>query len=294
VTFQFSDFVASTGVDGSISAEDILALRRVVWADGLINAPEIEGIFAINARLTDSSREWSDFLVEAVTNWLIEAQQPRGYIDEAQANWLIAHVTTEGNCGSDATLELLVHMLERATSAPQNLRDFTRDQAEKQASNGPISAEKAKMLRRLIFAPASDRPAGVAQSEAEMLFRIKDAALPHDNAPEWQTLFVQAVGNYLQGFGGKEPLSRDREIELERFMNDTASGFGGFFARMAKGGAGQALAQPIVQPDLVAQIHTVAQITGSEQNWLDHELQMDGQCDAMEQALLKFLAENAD
>ncbi len=307
MSFQFSDFAATAGGNGSISAADILALRRVVWADGHINTPEIEAIFEINARLTAFNREWSDFFVEAVTNWLVESQEPRGYIDAAQASWMIARISSEGNCGSPATLELLVHMLERATSAPQNLRDFTRLQAEKYAAtrdNGTITADKAKLLRRLIYAPGSDRPAGVARCEAEMLFRIKDAALTRDNAPEWQQLFVQGVGNYLQGFGGKEPLGRERELELEAFMNDTTQSFGGFFARMANGGLPQLDQKPVPTPDIQsqihdaqihdAQIHDAEQITRTEQSWLDHELQMDGQCDAMEQALLKFLAENAD
>ena len=36
-----------------------------------------------------------------------------------------------------------------------------------------------------------------------MLFRLKDATLYDVNAPEWDRLFVQGVGSYLLGFGGK-------------------------------------------------------------------------------------------
>src|SRR5690606_30862055 len=92
-----------------------------------------------------------------------------------------------------------------------------------------------KVLRRAIFAAGGDRPAAVSRDEAEMLFRLKDATLGADNTPAWKQLFVQGVGNYLQGYVSlSAQLTRERAAELEAFMNDADSSVGRFFGRMAK------------------------------------------------------------
>lgn len=129
----------------------------------------------------------------------------------------------------------------------QNLRSYALAQIEQAVltgegptrksgalEKGHVSKAEAGLLRRLLFASGSDRPAGVSQAEAEALFRIKDASLGGDNAPEWKQLFVQGVGNYIAGFTSGEALSRDRAAELEAFMNDRRSSTGGFLARFGK------------------------------------------------------------
>jgi len=88
----------------------------------------------------------------------------------------------------------------------------------------------------VIFASGGDGPASVSQAEAEMLFRIKDATLGGANAPDWQRLFVQGVGNYLQGWNGARGITRERAGELEAFMNDTSVSLSGFFGRMSRAG----------------------------------------------------------
>ena len=147
----------------------------------------------------------------------------------------------------------------------------------------------------MIFAQAGDRPGAVGRSEAEMLFRLKDATLGADNAPEWKQLFVQGVGNYLQGFGGYEPLTRERATELEHFMNDTAVHIGGFFSRMgdlvADGGLTKALAARPARRDRAAEADAAQAVTDDEQLWLQDRIDADDRLDEFDQALLDFLAE---
>ncbi len=130
-----------------------------------------------------------------------------------------------------------------------------------------------------------------------MLFRIKDATLDANNAPEWERLFVQGVGNYLQGWQGANGLSRERAAELEGFMNDTASDLGRFFRRMAVtnvNGLAQAALdvgfgrrKPAVDPaTLAARDHTV---TDTEKLWLDARIDANDRIDHLDEALLRFL-----
>ena len=190
-------------------------------------AVQNHAIFALNDRLSTPSREWIEFFVEAIGAMLIEQSNPRGYVSPEAADWLIARIEADGQPASAAELELLVHLAERASAEPTRLKAFALAQLEaavltgsgptrdgERLDPGCINAAEAKLLRRLIFASGGDGPACVSKGEAELLFRLKDATLNAANAPEWQQLFVQGVGNYLQGMAGAEAPSAAREAEL--------------------------------------------------------------------------------
>lgn len=315
MSMQFPDLPRQGATPTAITADDILALRRSIWQDGKIAPAEAESLLAMNATIAAPGREWIDFFVEALSVWLVDQQDPRGYVDGPQADWLIERLPRAGA----AEIELLVHVLEKALSAPDHLRRFALDQVEKSVIEGDrcVTAQEAALLRRLIFASGGDGPASVAQSEAEALFRIKDACLAADNAPEWQRLFAQGVGNYLQGCPNFAATSREREQQLETFMNSPEPGLFGFMRRMGHHApapsADDLRAEHIgVDPDqaisfaghkfnlesdaellghdLEAAARTAAAIDGNEQSWLDGHIQADGTVDRYEQALLDFLA----
>jgi hypothetical protein len=163
---------------------------------------------------------------------------------------------------------------------------------------GGINAEESRLLRAFVFASGGDRPAAVSKAEAELLFRIKAASAGHDNAPEWKQLFVQGVGNYLQGFSGHEPLSATRAAELEAFMNDTAVNVGRFFKQMAETNpveAAQAAKAEYAEDgdylEFDEKAAADAEVTSEEQAFLNKMLNADGQIDELEKALLEFIAE---
>jgi hypothetical protein len=133
-----------------------------------------------------------------------------------------------------------------------------------------------------------------------MLFRIKDASLGKANAPGWKQLFVQGVGNFLQGYSLHQPLPVDRAAELEVFMNDRKSGVGGFFGRMFDAlGTGTANTEVVnflhnglgKSPgrDFAGESSEAAKVTDVEGAWLHAEIDEDGQTDEFEKALLDFL-----
>lgn len=315
MSISFQGLVADAAAQGAITASDILALRQTVWTDNSISAEEAEAILAINTGITDPDAGWTDFFVEALTQWLVHAQDPRGYVDEAQGGWLLDRIDRGGRVETMAEIELLVHLLEAATSTPQSLRAYALAQVEKAVmdGNGPtraggtlepgkVTAGEAQLLRRMIFASGGDGPASVSVEEAELLFRIKNASLGADNAPEWKQLFVQGVGNYLEGCRNLAPLSRAREAELETFVESRDEGVGGFLSRMFRSspdmqGAkvylqGGEMAPERLGSTLAAMADTDAAITSGEQAWIDARIQADGTIDPYEQALLDFLRED--
>lgn len=198
-----------------INAQELRALRGEVWGDGSVSAKEAEKLLAMN-RFVEPSREWTEFFVEAICEFMLSQGEPRGYVTEDEATWLLRHVNRGGHVETHAELELIVKLLERAEYAPPTLRRFALGALEQTVLTGEgptreggpevprISDAETAMIRRLIFAPASDGPAKVSAAEAEMLFRLKDATIGAHNSPEWKRLFVQGIANHLMAQIGTE------------------------------------------------------------------------------------------
>ena len=99
---------------------------------------------------------------------------------------------------------------------------------------GFVAREDVEALRNTVFAATQGSSLHVTRDSAEALFRIAHATAGADNDAAFDELFAQAIGNYLMGvaFSGT-PDRADvlrHEAELEK-----ATGFGGFFAAMARG-----------------------------------------------------------
>lgn len=313
MTMQFRSLAEHAVADGEIDAAEILELRRSAWPDGRISPDEAEAIFVVNDRIVAPSAEWSDFFTEALVEFIINTAEPRGYVSDENARWLIERVTHDGKVNSLTELELIVRILEKAQSTPEALRAFALEQLERavltgegptraggELDPGSITSAECALIRRTIFAAGGDRPAAVSQREAEMLFRLKDATLGAANAAEWERLFVQGVGNYLQGWQGAKGLTRERAGELETFMNARTSNLGNFFKRMVKTNA-NGLTQAVRevgfgrrQPprDTTGQAAQDHALTQTESLWLNARIDADDKVDALEEALLRFLDED--
>lgn len=312
MSLEFGDLTTQIAADGRISAEEILELRRLGWADGRMSPDEAEALFVANETCAAPSREWCDFFVEALTSFIVYEVEPRGYVDPEMAEELMARVDRDGRVCTMTELELLVRVIEVAASVPQALRDYTLRQVEEAVTlgEGPtrhgqlarqgINAAEVEILRRLIFGTDSERPAGVSKAEAEMLFRIKDATLYEANAPEWHDLFVKGVAQFLLGFGGHEALPPERARELEQFMTREGAGIGGFLNRMVTSkpdadGFGSLLTIGGEEPGYLAdwddETDAASQLAPEDHSWLRDMLDADEELDEMEKALIAFIDE---
>jgi hypothetical protein len=309
MSMHFRDIAAQAAADGVIGADEILSLRAAGWADGKMEPEEAEALFLANERLERPTPEWSAFFVEALSTFVVNTVEPRGYVDDAMGEELVARIDRDGQVDSLAELELLVKVLEISLGTPAALKAFALKQLEEAVLTGEgptrdgqldakgINAVEADLLRRAIFAAGGDRPAAVSKGEAEMLFRLKDATLFEVNAPEWEKLFVQGVANYLFGFGGAEPLSPERALELEQFMGRECSGVGGFLARMGSskpdfdGAFASLLDMGQTGPSAEQAAAEAGELTGPEGDWLHDMLDADEELDPLEKALIAYIAE---
>ncbi|WP_209349025.1 hypothetical protein [Pontixanthobacter sp. CEM42] len=310
MSVQFGNLAAKVAADGIVSRDEILSLRQLGWGDGKIFREEAEAIFAINHQIHEPSTEWVDFFVEAISDMVRNGTEPRNYVDDAEAAWLVAALDQDGKLETMAELALLTDVLERAQNVPETLKHYTLKQIEEavltgsgptrcggELSDSHISSAECKLVRRIIFSSGGYGPAAVSRFEAEMLFRLKDATLDHDSADEWPKLFVDGVANYLQGFtAANAQLEHGRMKELEAFIADDSVNVGRFFGRMAKAAPqvhnhfGKAFGKKPANSGFVAREAAGNVVTENEKNWLDGMIEADGDVDALEQALLERLA----
>ncbi|MFM5931053.1 MAG: hypothetical protein ACKOPQ_09115 [Novosphingobium sp.] len=312
MTMHFRALAEQAAADGAISPDEILALRRAGWGDGAITPEEAEALFAVNDRIANPSAEWADFFVEALSEFVVNAIEPRGYVDQGQADWLVSRIDHDGRLESLCELELLVKIIEKASNVPQSLKDYVLGQLETAVltgegptragslEKGSINAAEVALLRRAIFAQASDRPAAASRSEAEMLFRLKDATLGAANAPEWKRLFVQGVGSYLAGYNSYTPLETGRARELESFMDANTPNLLGFAGRMARADVETGFVTAFRSVfgkkkvrDFAAEANEAARVTVEEDSWLQGQIDGNDQIDEFDEALLAFLKEEA-
>lgn len=241
-------------------------------------------------------------------DYLIGRGQPRGYVTDSDADWLIHHIGKDGRIESHAELELIVKLLERAQYAPESLKSFALREIEQtvltgsgptrrggELQPGRIDDAECALLRRLVFAAAGDGPARVSRSEAEMLFRLKDATLGADNSADWQRLFVQGVANHLMALQSYVQPSPETATRLEQPYRPDPFGkvmaaFGSEVAPIRETLDFETETDRIAEHD--AEVARDAEVNAGEAEWLKRLFDGDGARDPLEQALLEFLAED--
>lgn len=312
MTTQFIDIAQRAAADGQITADELLALRREGWGDGIITREEAEALFALNTALAVRSSEWCDFFVEAIGEFVLNAAPPRLQCSAQEAEWLIAQVDRDGIVESAAELEAVVRIIERAENVPERLKNYALAVVEREVLTGTgptrcggalsathISAAECRIIRRVIFASGGCAPAAVSRFEAEMLFRLKDATLADENAAEWDDLFIDGVANFLKGFVlPSAQLDHARRRELEAFVADNRANVGRFMGRVIRevpqvaNDFGKVFGKKKpAATDYAALAAEGEKVTAYESEWLDGMIAADGEVDALETRLIARLAE---
>lgn len=241
--------VAGLSAKDRITAQDVVMLRREVFADGVVTRGEAEALFALDATATDKCQEWPPFFVEAVTDYIVHQEKPAGYISQDNADWLIQTISRDGMVDGLTELELLVHVLEKARSSPGRLSAYALEQVANAVVDGKgplmlggalvpglIAKAEVDLLRRILYAYGGDGNIAVTRTEAEVLFRINEQTAAGDNDPSWNELFVKAIANFVMCSAGYEAPTREAALRRDSFFEKAEPEIGSFFSRMLSGG----------------------------------------------------------
>lgn len=301
-----------------ITAIDTLAVRRVVYHDGAINPQELEVVFALDEAAELREPEWTAFFVEAVTDYIVHQQEPKGYISEDNAHWLKDRIARDGIVSTASELEALVKVIEKAQSSPDWLAAFALDQvkhaivhgdgplADGHLEPGRVTAAEADLMRRVLYGFGGGGNIAVTRAEAEILFDINDATANARNDPVWNDLFVKAMANALMVASGYQPPSREAALRREEWL-DEGPDTGGFLAKLASAGLKGVLNgyEPGTSEKNAsdrwaernahyAKAAAAAEtISDGEAEWLAARIGRDGVLHENEKAVLRFLAEES-
>jgi hypothetical protein len=312
---EFSKTAALRGLadSGRITPDDVLMLRREVFGDGVVSRAEAEKLFALDRACRERCTEWTEFFVEALTDFIVHQEKPRGYVSGEQADWLIGAIAENGIVETESELELLVAILEKAKSSPEKLSAYALEQVEHAVLDGSgslgrrgnltpckINNSEVQLLRRILYAFGGDGNIAVTRAEAEALFRLNDRTADAENDPEWNELFVKAVANFVLCGTGYEPPTREEALAHDRFLETAEPSIGGFFARMASGGLSGLLAayspSRTIESDWEAHNHAAdaqarnaERVEASEARWLAERIGGDRPMHDNEKALLAFI-----
>ena len=58
MTTHFTELAQRAAADGQVTSQEVLALRRQGWGDGIIVREEAEALFALNNALDFRDEEW--------------------------------------------------------------------------------------------------------------------------------------------------------------------------------------------------------------------------------------------
>ena len=293
--------IRSVGADGHVSADDVLFLRKNVFADGVVSRAELAALFALAEKAPQGDPEWADYFAEASADFFLREEEPHGYLTDQEFEHLEAFVTRDGKKASAIELQLLVRLMEKATATPPAMAEFVADQFRRlireRKGGARIARNDADLLRRYLYASAGDGSIAVTKEEAELLFDLHEMTYAADNDPSWADLFIKAVAAHLMAHVGYRPLPREEALRLHDWVKDQTVNPAGFFGRMFSGGLagireayGQktSIAAKKNADDAIAAA-IAEQVTAQEADWLADRIGRNGKFDDIERALVYYM-----
>jgi hypothetical protein len=306
---------------GSITADDLLTLRRSVFSDGIVSRAEAEAIFRLDRMCAEKAAVWGEFFVDSLTDYFVWKSEPPKYVDDAGARFLIDSITVDGRVEGKTALELLVNVVHWAEAVPESLI-LLMLQAVKESvltpfrapygrgrNAGTVTATDVRLVRRAVYAPGGGGSYTVTRREAEMIFDINDAAVGSENDAGWQDLFVKAIANHLMfPRSAPQPMSAEAYNRREAWLEESR-GVGRLLAEVGRNtarlnladgwsswdpfGSRAAEARKAQEESRLREALARESIDEAEARWLLKRIAGDGAVHSNEVALLKFIQANA-
>lgn len=99
-----------------VTAQDVVWLRREVFADGEVTREAADELFAVAKARMNNAPEWTELFVELITEHVVWQTRPTGVVSDEQAKWLLQRAD---ECKSLEAMATLVNVLAAAHRAPQ-------------------------------------------------------------------------------------------------------------------------------------------------------------------------------
>lgn len=309
-------------VSGGIDAGKVLRLRQEVFRDGVTDRDEANFLFYLNEQAGPSNDDaWYYFFVEALSGYFVHKQEIPGYLGDDDANFLVEQITHDGKIDRRTEFGLLLNIMNRMRTCPENVIVLALEGVKEtvlgggdglfgpeERRPGVIDPADVELIRAVIFSGGGDGSLTITKREAELVFDLNNRTADKENAPQWRTLFVQAIANYLM-FSGQAPAVPDRaEVARGEQWLEERGGTGSFAKQMLKSmnpyvvgrtARGMFGGQPEQEEEAGTGLSGIADslahesINEAEAKWLIDHIMEDGLLHENERALLAFIKEES-
>ena len=115
---------------GSITFDDVVSLRELVYSDGKIGQKEAEVLFKLRKELNDfgNLKEWNRFFIQAICDYILDDDRSPESIDDQEATWLINQIG-EDEIIDDVERRLLRKLRKKARHFPSSLQNILKHTA---------------------------------------------------------------------------------------------------------------------------------------------------------------------
>jgi hypothetical protein len=302
---------------GSVREADVRELRALYFGETPLREDDANAIFEIDAACAVKDPDWQDFFIEAITDYVVDSAEPRGYINTENADWLMERITHDGQIETRTELEILICVIDKARWSPESLVKFTLNvvkdaivtgqgaaRAGASGDVGVVTNVDVELLRRIIYAFGGDGHAAVSRSEAEVLFEINDLTAEKTDNAQWTELFVKAITGVVMAVSGYRPPTRDIALRREQWLQSRGdlslgqmvsamfrSDRAGFMSAFTEQSAEDRELERLQRER--REILTAEEVTGDEAEWLIAQIERDGKLTDNEKCLLLHLRSEA-
>lgn len=231
-----------------LSEEDAHRISTELYRGGVKSLTNGAALFEMNSRLAGTDTTWDRLFVSAVRDYVLIHSDPRNWVTEDEADWLIEQIDRKGARPIASEVDLLLQIMRYAEGVPARLGYFTLQVACERISDlGKATAEDVERVRRALIVPAGEGGGWITGAEAELLVRTNDSIGFALNDPSWNDLFARAISNHLMARAHPEPASETSILSREHwvgdmrpapgtFLEDVRAGFseGGWFAPISQ------------------------------------------------------------
>lgn len=201
---------------GSIKEADVRRIDNLLRGGGALGRAEAEMLFALQDAARVQHPAWSEYFIDALTDYLVDQSEPTGYVNGDNANWLMRWITTEGYVASRVEFDLLLAILERSRWAPVSLATFALDQVRHAVVHavgplrsghhfvprGHLTAADTAVVRRILSSVGREAELPLTRAEGNALFDI-DVCIEGDRPAEWTDLLLRATAHGMLGSLGE-------------------------------------------------------------------------------------------
>lgn len=308
---------------GRIEGQHTLQLRRMIYANGTVTRKDAEILFNLDRVCSRKDPTFAALYVEALTDYLVWQTEPKGYLTDDLARFLIDNISADKHIQRDTELELVLNVVHWARRCPEELVLLVLEAVRQSVllphhtalgANRPrvsIGAADVAILRKALHAPAGDGSLMVTRREADLLFTLNEATPTDQNDPEWRDFFVRAIANCLMNSMDapmvpthEEAVRREQWLSERHSIGQLLSSVAGALSRgdipvrevfeeFDPMGAKAARKEADAEARATKLRLQREAIDADEAKWLAERILRDGAVDENERALLTYLKKEA-